>query len=45
MDGILADFGLRHAHLNEIGQAVWLRFVKCAASSHFGSGQYSTFSG
>jgi hypothetical protein len=45
MDGILAGFRLKRPHLSEIGQAARLRFVKRAASSHFGSGQYSTFSG
>jgi hypothetical protein len=43
MDGVLAGFRLKHPHLSEIGQAVRLRFVKRAASSHFGSGQHSTF--
>jgi hypothetical protein len=43
MDGVLADFRLKRPHLNEIGQAARLRFVKRAASSHFGSRRYSTF--
>jgi hypothetical protein len=35
MDGVPAGFRLKHPHLSEIGQAVRLRFVNCAASSHF----------
>jgi hypothetical protein len=35
MDGVPAGFRLKNPHLSEIGQAVRLRFVNCAASSHF----------
>jgi hypothetical protein len=45
MDGVLAGFRLKHPHLSEIGQAVRLRFVKCAASSHFRFGAVFNISG
>jgi hypothetical protein len=45
MDGVLADFRLKRPHLSEIGQAVRLRFVKCAALSHFRFGAVFNISG
>jgi len=35
MDGVPVGFRLKHPYLSEIGQAVRLRFVKCASFEPF----------